>query len=327
MTSETRRNRTISQWIAEIKQDPVFSPIIDSAPFQRLADISFLGAIDYLPMAASLGKEPRTRLSHSLGVAGLANCIATKRHYSPELRGHLIAAALLHDIGHAPLSHSVESYLKESLGLDHHDIGAMIIDGKPEFSKSLHDHLENNFDLSFIKSLIDRAVPEHDGGDLFAHKINIDTIDGIIRACDCYLDYPNALERLDVAQAAFCSDREDRFSVLEHFWSLKNAVYKHLIHCKFSVLADSFSRSYFEYSRHLFSVEGALEDEENWKIRYADLFRGLSGITRNIDLFARYADTKAVYNGRNYWIDGSAAGDARFQVSVEQKFYSVEGFQ
>jgi uncharacterized protein len=244
MLPETSRDQTICHWVADIRRDPLFKTIIASAPFQRLADISFMGAIDYLSMAAFLNKEPRTRFAHSLGVAGLANFISIKRNYSRELRKHLIAASLLHDIGHAPLSHSVEPYLKESLGLDHHEIGAMIINGKVESSRSLNEYLQSNFDLGFIRSLIDRVAPDSDGGDLFSDKINIDTIDGIIRACECYLNYSTVPDRLDVARAAFFPDTEERLSVLEIFWGLKNIVYKDLVHSATSVLADSFSSSY-----------------------------------------------------------------------------------
>lgn len=327
MLPDTLRSRTISHWTAEVKQDPLFKTIIASAPFVRLADISFMGAIDYLPMAACLGKESRTRFSHSLGVAGLANCVATRRNYSPELRRHLVAASLLHDIGHAPLSHSVEPYLKESLGLDHHEIGAMIISGKVESSRSLNEYLQNNFDLGFIRSLIDRVAPESDGGDLFSDKINIDTIDGIIRACECYLHYPSVPDRLDVARAAFFPDTEDRLSVLDNFWALKNIVYKDLVHAATSVLADSFSSSYLKYLRHFLSLEDVLQGEKNWRKRYAHLFNGLSSISRDKEVFARYAGTKAAYNARDYWVDESATSNERFQVRVEKKFYSVEGFQ
>jgi uncharacterized protein len=327
MLPETSRDQTICHWVADIRRDPLFKTIIASAPFQRLADISFMGAIDYLSMAAFLNKEPRTRFAHSLGVAGLANFISIKRNYSRELRKHLIAASLLHDIGHAPLSHSVEPYLKESLGLDHHEIGAMIINGKVESSRSLNEYLQSNFDLGFIRSLIDRVAPDSDGGDLFSDKINIDTIDGIIRACECYLNYSTVPDRLDVARAAFFPDTEERLSVLEIFWGLKNIVYKDLVHSATSVLADSFSSSYLKYLRHFLSLEDVLQGEQNWRRRYARLFDGLSSISRDKEVFARYAGTKAAYNARDYWVDESAMGNARFQVRVEKKFYSVEGFQ
>ncbi|MCA2442359.1 MULTISPECIES: HD domain-containing protein, partial [Vibrio] len=102
--------------------DSFFKSIIDTKEFQRLKSVSFLGAIDYTDR-----KNKSTRYIHSLDVAKLALYISEVRNYSTEVTNHLVAAALLHDVGHAPLSHSMEPSFFDEFGIDHHCATTQII--------------------------------------------------------------------------------------------------------------------------------------------------------------------------------------------------------
>lgn len=85
--------------------------IIDTAAFRRLARITQLGLVSLVYPAAN-----HTRFEHSLGVYRLA--ILVLRHLSHDARfralveprdgERLIAAALLHDLGHWPFCHAIE---------------------------------------------------------------------------------------------------------------------------------------------------------------------------------------------------------------------------
>jgi HD superfamily phosphohydrolase len=85
--------------------------LIDSAPFRRLAHISQLGLVRLIYPAAN-----HTRLEHSLGVflaaiEYLGRLAADERFaaaISPKDAELLLAAALLHDIGHWPFGHPIE---------------------------------------------------------------------------------------------------------------------------------------------------------------------------------------------------------------------------
>lgn len=81
--------------------------IIDSPWFQRLRGIKQLG----LTHMVFPGAE-HTRFAHSIGVFHLASRLAEKfereQHLKPEECRELRAAALLHDIGHFPFSHTLE---------------------------------------------------------------------------------------------------------------------------------------------------------------------------------------------------------------------------
>lgn len=84
--------------------------VIQHPAFRRLQGIAHYGASAYiLPMT-------QTRFTHTLGVFTLA------AHFRPaDLKLRL--AALLHDVGHIPFSHSVE----RALGLDHHLLTVQVI--------------------------------------------------------------------------------------------------------------------------------------------------------------------------------------------------------
>ncbi|MEI7666586.1 MAG: HD domain-containing protein [Synechococcaceae cyanobacterium ELA263] len=107
--------------------------LIDTAPFQRLRRIRQLGTA-YLTFQ---GAES-SRFTHSLGVLHLARmALDHLLRLEPTLVEHrsaLYAAALLHDVGHAPFSHSGE----EMFGLRHETWSGRLIREHP----ALHDRLE-----------------------------------------------------------------------------------------------------------------------------------------------------------------------------------------
>ncbi|MBD0267737.1 MAG: HD domain-containing protein [Cyanobacteria bacterium Co-bin8] len=88
--------------------------LIDTPPFQRLRRIRQLG-----PASLTFHGAESSRFTHSLGVMAV-----TRRAFDrlaqqhPELRSHrapILCAALLHDIGHGPFSHTAE----EIFGIHH----------------------------------------------------------------------------------------------------------------------------------------------------------------------------------------------------------------
>lgn len=88
--------------------------VLQSKCFQRLRRISQLGMASFVFPGAT-----HTRFSHSLGVACLARDVLShliereedKRQEIKLQRRNVILAALLHDIGHGPFSHSFERVL------------------------------------------------------------------------------------------------------------------------------------------------------------------------------------------------------------------------
>jgi len=99
-------------------QDPFILDLLDTVPVQRLRRIRQLGLASLVYPGAD-----HTRFAHSLGVFHLAGRLmeqltaATDRNlFDDGLREAVLAAALLHDIGHGPFSYVFERVGQE-LGL------------------------------------------------------------------------------------------------------------------------------------------------------------------------------------------------------------------
>ncbi len=92
--------------------------LIDTSAFQRLRHIRQLGLAHLVYHGAE-----HSRFAHAMGTAHLAerffDAIERDRHPADEQRVVTVAAALLHDIGHAPFSHAFENTLAQSLTLHH----------------------------------------------------------------------------------------------------------------------------------------------------------------------------------------------------------------
>ena len=95
--------------------------LLDLPVLQRLRYIKQLG-FSYLVYPGA----NHTRFEHSLGTMFLAD-VASRRFGLTETEHTLVvAAALLHDIGHGPFSHASEPLMQKYLGCSHDDIEMMV---------------------------------------------------------------------------------------------------------------------------------------------------------------------------------------------------------
>lgn len=123
--------------IPELRNIPLsagLNAIIDHPAFQRLRRIRQLGPTHLVYPGAV-----HTRFEHSLGVYGCAmwflQSLLRHQHIRDSLSQQdlqtVLAAALLHDIGHYPFAHSLEAlHLKGKDTPKHEDVGAQIILGQ-----------------------------------------------------------------------------------------------------------------------------------------------------------------------------------------------------
>lgn len=301
-------------WQAATAAEPLCRAIQASAAFARLRGVAFLGALDYaLP---GLAPAPaRSRAAHSLAVAALANHIAHARGYGDELRQHLLAAALLHDIGHPPLSHSAEPALRQRLGYDHHAAGERLLRGAAPGGAELHRLLARRLDVEFLVALLAGRVDTAHGGDLFASRFNLDTLDAIPRSLENLAAHPPAPARLACAAAAFLGGEA---ALLDAFWRAKQRVYAEHLGRPAARLADLACRWFFRADANGAPLDEAdfFADEAAWQARYPALFAGLAELRRGaLPLWLAGASGEATR--RSYTVAEDCRGERRHRKSEQ----------
>jgi len=108
-----------------IRVEGVLLDLMESPEFQRLHHIHQLG-LAYLVFPGA----NHTRLEHSLGTCHVADRMARAIGLGKEETMVLRCAALLHDIGHGPFSHTLEFLFHDSIGRDHMALTKDVITGK-----------------------------------------------------------------------------------------------------------------------------------------------------------------------------------------------------
>lgn len=107
-----------------VKFEGAFLELLDTPEIQRLHGINQLGLTKLVFPGAN-----HTRLEHSIGTYHVADRMSRSLDLDVEEKDIVKTAALLHDVGHAPYSHTLESILENETGKDHMDITKDIIVG------------------------------------------------------------------------------------------------------------------------------------------------------------------------------------------------------
>lgn len=303
-------------WLETTASDPLVCAVMETAAFRRLQDVALLGALDYTHRL-HLPPEQRSRASHSLEVAALANFVASGRGYAPDLRRHLVLAALLHDIGHPPLSHSADVLRCQRLGYDHHEAGARIIRGEVALGAELNALLRRAVNVPFLLDLLDGKVGSATGGDLFASAMNIDTLDGITRALACLAPELPPLCRLASARASLLDTRRGAatLATLDTFWERKNLLYTQFIGQPLGLLADQACRRFLDGGAGVPPPDEAdyFAGESLWRRKYPELFAGFAELKRHY-LPAWLDDTPFAIEFRGYFVDREREFGERYRL-------------
>ena len=239
-SSVTHAFRAPTDLCAATGNEPLLLELIGSRAFQRLKDIRFLGAIDYCQIPRPNGRPGVTRFSryqHSLGVMQLAIQYCSARELSPTQRVLMCTAALLHDIGHPPLSHSIEPLFKEILGIDHHKASEDIICGRVSLGKDVYSILTRHaVNVDALLATISGATNDFEG--FFDGPINFDTIEGILRCHNYRRGILGTHSPTVVMRAAIRRQQNSDRDIVDEFWRLKNFVYKNIINSPEGILSD-----------------------------------------------------------------------------------------
>lgn len=110
--------------------------LLSTPEVQRLHSIKQLGFAHLVFPGAH-----HTRFEHSLGACAIATRVADILGLPNEEKDLLACAALLHDVGHGPFSHTLESILLERFGVDHVDLTEKLILG----TYTIFDDTEKSF--------------------------------------------------------------------------------------------------------------------------------------------------------------------------------------
>jgi len=108
-----------------IKLQGLFLDLLETPEIQRLHGIHQLG-LAYLVFPGA----NHTRLEHSIGTCFVAGRLADALGLDEEEKKLVMAAGMLHDIGHSPYSHTLEMAVHGDLQADHMEITRDIILGK-----------------------------------------------------------------------------------------------------------------------------------------------------------------------------------------------------
>ena len=285
--------------------DRLVFELVQTPAFQRLKDIRFLGGIDYSFVPRPNGSPSATRYTryqHSLGVLRLARRYCEEHRLGRAERQPICAAALLHDVGHPPFSHSMEPVFKEHLGFEHHEATADIVLGRVPLGKEVFGILRSHdVDPDKVVSMISGEDEER----FFSGPINFDTIEAICRSYR-YL-HPRRVSRSpeDIMLAAMKRTDEEHREIVDGFWRRKGEVYGSLIGSRKAVLSDLACQIYLRRHVKRVGVEDYFGTEHG-------LFEKLPGLRDLLEspLMERevMGQTKmpTFHGGWTYFIDESA---------------------
>ena len=212
--------------------------LIDTQVFQRLRRIRQLG-----PAYLTFHGAESSRFTHSLGVLHLARqALGNLGRNHPELsenRGVLYAAALLHDVGHGPLSHSGE----EMYGLHHESWSSRLIREHPSLREPLEAFAEGTADQ--VAELLEHGRFRNPAiKALVSSQLDCDRLDYLLR--DSYntgasygvLDLERILASLTLAPDGQLALQPKGLMAVEHYLVVRNLMYRSVYNHRLNVVCN-----------------------------------------------------------------------------------------
>ena len=212
--------------------------LIDTVPFQRLRRIRQLG-----PAFLTFHGAESSRFTHSLGVLHLARLalqqLERQQSDLADHRGLLLAAALLHDVGHGPLSHSGE----EMYGLHHEAWSARLVREHPELHGLLDAHQGGLAEQ--VALLLERGQCAQAAiGALVSSQLDCDRLDYLLR--DSYstgasygqLDLQRILSAMTLAPDGSLAVHPKGLMAVEHYLVVRNLMYRSVYNHRLNVVCN-----------------------------------------------------------------------------------------
>ncbi|MBU0498247.1 MAG: HD domain-containing protein [Candidatus Thermoplasmatota archaeon] len=171
-----------------IPVDHIFNQLLETPEIQRLYNIKQLGLAHLVFPGAH-----HTRLEHSLGTYYLAYQATQALHLKKDESTALCIAALLHDIGHGPFSHTLESILWQKFGVNHIDLTSQLIAGTYDIfnadekelisTETVQEVLTNEgINIQHVINIIENKERDHPYlGQFLTSSVDVDQLDYLIR--------------------------------------------------------------------------------------------------------------------------------------------------
>ena len=229
--------------------------LIDTAPFQRLRRVRQLG-----PAFLTFHGAESSRFTHSLGVLHLARlALGQLERRNPALAEHravLYAAALLHDVGHGPLSHSGE----EMYGLHHEAWSGRLIREHPALRDRLETYAPGT--AGAVAALLEHGqYPNAAIQALVSSQLDCDRLDYLLR--DSYstgtaygkLDLERILAALILAPDGQLAITPKGLMAVEHYLVVRNLMYRSVYNHRLNVVCNWLLRQTIASARRLGPAE------------------------------------------------------------------------
>jgi hypothetical protein len=225
--------------------------LIDTPPFQRLRRIRQLG-----PAFLTFHGAESSRFTHSLGVLQRARrALAGLERLQPDLathRGVLYAAALLHDVGHGPLSHTGE----EMYGLRHEHWSGRLIREHPALREPLETFSPGTATL--VADLLEQGVyPCSAIKALVSSQLDCDRLDYLLRDSHStgtsygHLDLERILAALTLAPDGNLALHPKGLMAVEHYLVVRNLMYRSVYNHRLNVVCNWLLQRVISLAREL----------------------------------------------------------------------------
>lgn len=291
--------------------DALANELLTTKTMKRLRWVGFLGAIDYFRKGSGKAAHRRrhNRFEHSVGVALLAQKFALTAEIPQHDRLILLAASLLHDVGHGPLSHTLEPIFEDEFEIDHHSATESIIKGDSVFGDEVKKTIcAYKLDLDEIIALIDG---KHGGkyAYLFSGNINLDTLEGITRCRAIVGPRPAFGTALSVverwAQSTTSSLPKSDF---DEFWELKHHVYSLLINSTMGLTMDTVAQAWVRANLSKMKPQDFYLNERQLRIKHRELFQLINFAAHDrkrlrTELPSKWLNASVQARQRTYYVD------------------------
>ncbi len=151
--------------------DRQLATILETRAFQRLRHIKQMG----FAWLVYPGAE-HSRFGHALGAFHIATRVAHRLELNDDVARHVRLAALLHDIGHGPFSHSWEQVFPE---IDHETWGARIVGENAEL-RSVLDQIDPQL-ATALQQFWSKDYQPAFARKLVSSQLDVDRLDYLLR--------------------------------------------------------------------------------------------------------------------------------------------------